>query len=135
MVLVSDLMSCPVVSVAPDTAAANVATLLASYDISQLPVVAQDGSVVGLVSQRDIDTVRWHSAYRSMVASDIMSKSVIAIEADKPVERAVGLLNAFRFRALPVMQQGMLVGIISITDILDYFRSEGRQERALLSLL
>lgn len=132
-----DIMTSPVVSVAPDATVAEIAAMLVERHISAVPVV-DDGLLVGIVSQRDllhryeIGTDRAHparawwlallggdpapAAYvksHARRARDIMTRDVVAVEEGTPIAQIAQILDARRVKRVPVLRDGRPVGIVS----------------------
>lgn len=129
MVLVRDLMVTTPNTVHPDTPLSQVLELMRNVGCRHLPVV-QHGLLVGIISERDIrlavnipvldmDVVRSHEI-RDMTAGEMMSAEPITAEPDSTLQQAAHWLNINDIGALPVMDEGVLVGIITVFDILDY---------------
>jgi CBS domain-containing protein len=137
----SDIMTSPVITVAPRTPVANIAALLAMHRISAVPVVKK-GHLVGLVSEADllhrheIGTDRtaapasgWRRFFRAERAAsdytksharrarDVMTRDVVCIEAGTPVGEIVELLEQRKVKRLPVLRGKELVGIVSRADL------------------
>ncbi len=95
----------------------------------RLPVVDQDGSIVGMVTERDLRP--HHGYYASTHVNAAMTESVKTIGPDATLEEAVTLLLEHKIGGLPVLEGGRLVGIITQTDLLRGFlvalRGEGSE--------
>ncbi len=115
MIPVKDVMTRKVVSFREDTPVQQIADFLSSSHITGAPVVSADGHVVGIVSEVDVFTKQ------GATAADIMSPHVISITEDTGIDEAARLLAGERIRRLPVIAQGRMVGLISRSDILDFF--------------
>jgi CBS domain-containing protein len=115
MIPVKEVMTTDVISFHEDTAVAEIADRLAQGHITGAPVVTDDGFVIGIVSEVDV------FAKRGAVASDIMSPQVISITEDTGIDEAARLLAGERIRRLPVLKNGRLVGLISRSDVLEFF--------------
>jgi CBS domain-containing protein len=115
MIPVKDVMSTDVISFHEDTPVEEIAERLSGSHITGGPVVTDGGFVVGIVSEVDV------FSKRGAVARDIMSPHVISITEDTGIEQAASLLAGERIRRLPVLRNGRLVGIISRSDVLDFF--------------
>lgn len=136
-----DIMTSPVVTVAPDTTVPEVATLLYERRIGALPVV-QDGRLVGIVSETDLlrrheigtdrferagswwlrlfgadgslhDYVRSHARF----ARDVMTREVASVAPDTPVVEIAKLLEGRGIGRAPVLDAGELVGIVSRANL------------------
>jgi CBS domain-containing protein len=115
MTPVKDVMTTSIISFREDTPVDEIAQRLADGRITGAPVVTGDGFVVGIVSEVDV------FSKRGSVARDIMSPHVISITEDTGIEEAARLLAGERIRRLPVLRQGRLVGLLSRSDVLEFF--------------
>ena len=115
MIPVKDVMQTKVISFKEDTPVEEIASTLAEKHITGAPVVAEDGNVTGIVSEVDVFTKKGRTA------RDIMSANVISITEDTPIDEAARLLAGQRIRRLPVLARGKMVGLISRSDVLDFF--------------
>jgi CBS domain-containing protein len=139
---VRDIMTRKVVSVPPDTPALAVARLLADRGISAVPVTDPWGMLLGIVSEadlirrlstedkpdrvgllstlfydRDAAAERYARAHGA-TARDIMTPDPVTATEAMTAEHAATLIEQHRVRRLPVVQDGMLVGIVSRADLL-----------------
>lgn len=112
------LMSHPVITVAPDTALPDVASTLRSNGISAVPVVDNDGAVVGLVSEYDL------LAREGSTASDVMTRGVVSVDTHTDVAHVRHLLVERKIRRVPVLDHGRLVGIVSRGDVVALLATE-----------
>ncbi|HET6794049.1 MAG TPA: CBS domain-containing protein [Acidimicrobiales bacterium] len=123
-----------VVTVAPDRSVADVLAELADHNIGAL-VVSSDGvRVEGIVSERDV--VRHLHATGPGVLSDpvssIMSTEVHTCAPNAEVESLVSLMTTRRVRHVPVVQDGSLIGIVSIGDVVKSRMDELEADRKAL---
>ena len=109
---VRDIMSRYVVSVTEETPVIEVARILAERRFSGLPVLNQDGDVVGMVSDFDL------LARDGDTAGEVMSPDVVKVAEDTDIRTARTLLIEQRLARLPVFRGNELVGIVSRGDIL-----------------
>lgn len=128
-----------VVTIAPDRSVRELLALLAEHGIGAV-VVSTDGSTVaGIVSERDV--VRRLHAHGDAVldgaVSAIMTAEVHTCTPDDTVEGLMETMTARRFRHVPVVVDGSLVGIMSIGDVvkrrLEYLQAERDQLTAYIS--
>ena len=105
-------------TVTPETPLVDVATLLSRHRIGAVPVL-EDGKLAGILSERDIIhcLARHGAGALDLKAADAMTRSVHTITAQTSVEAAMAAMTAGRFRHLPVLEDGRMVGIISIGDV------------------
>jgi CBS domain-containing protein len=115
MIQVKEVMTTRVISFEADTPVDEVARRLAGSHITGAPVVTADGYVIGIVSETDVFTKK------GPTARDIMSPQVISITEETGIDEAANLLVGERIRRVPVLKEGRLVGLISRSDILDFF--------------
>jgi len=118
LVPVRDIMSKNVKVVRPDTTAQEVVATMSSFDISSI-IVVQSERPVGIITLRDVLTkvVVQCLAPRALTARQIMSSPVVTINESATVEEAARLMAQKKFKTLPVMDNGKLVGVLTFTDI------------------
>ena len=123
-------MTTPATTIDADASMKIAVTMLERERIRQLPVV-KDGRLVGIVTDRDL---RRHAASDATALSvhelnylldrikvrDVMTANPISIPPNQSIEEAAMLLRAHKIGALPVVEDGAVVGIITATDILDF---------------
>ncbi|MET0250281.1 MAG: CBS domain-containing protein [Sphingobium sp.] len=119
-----------VVQARPDEAVLDVVRLLADRRIGCVPVVDQ-GSVVGIFSERDL---LYHFAQDGLeilhrAVGNVMTAPAISIDRQTPVLVALSLMTRRRIRHLPVVEDGSLLGIVSIGDLVKY-RIDGIESEA-----
>jgi CBS domain-containing protein len=110
--LIGELMTRQPITVRETTSLKDATSLLTRYQISGLPVVDDTHTMVGIISEFDL------IAKQGNTVKDIMTKSVISVTPDTPVELVSHLLTDHRIRRLPVLSEGKLVGIVSRSDII-----------------
>ncbi len=104
-------MTTNVISITADADVEDAARLMASYRISGLPVRSESGAVVGLVTEHDL------IAKSGRTVADVMTRSVITVSPDTPVDEVAHLLANRHIRRVPVMDGERLVGIVSRSDL------------------
>lgn len=123
-----DIGSDQVVTLGPCETVSRAFGLMVENDIRHLPVV-EDDKVVGIVSDRDLlMIVCWVSAWKSITerstsvgrkrVSELMSSPVSVLSPDDSVEQAARLMLEGKFSAVPLEQDGKVVGIVTELDIL-----------------
>lgn len=128
-----------VIAVGTNTAVREIAALLVQHRISAVPVVSEEGRVIGIVSQTDLghrsetDTEKrrkwWLEIANSnskardyikshgSIANDIMTRFVVSVSKDAQLSEVAEILDTHRIRQVPVMEDGKLVGMISRADL------------------
>ena len=135
--IVSMWMTREVVTIQPQTTVVEAAELMATRRIRRLPVVEMHASgpqIVGIVSARDIlhafppdvnpfAIIMSTTRGTPTVVEHIMSHQLQTIAPEAPIEAAAGLMAEYKIGALPVVQTGKLVGLITESDIFRAFVS------------
>ena len=119
-----------VFTVGPAESVAAGAALLDSRRVGAMVVVADDHSVVGIVSERDIVRVlaQRGAAALDLTIADCMSRDVIVAELTDTVDSLLTRMTDRRIRHLPVLREGRLAGIVSIGDLVKRKISEAEAE-------
>lgn len=101
---------------------ADAIELMATKRIGALPVEDADASVAGIFSERDvIYSLQVHGADAlRMKVRDVMTAPVITVTPQDKVLHALGLMTRRRIRHLPVLEDGRMVGFISIGDLVKH---------------
>lgn len=136
--LVKDIMTTTVKTAKPTDPVRDIATIMCFNKISGLPVVDGEEKLVGMISEKDIlhamfpklqdfianpstpDFEALEREYRDVVTlrvADLMTALVHKAEPDMPVLKAASIMFRNRIRRIPVSQNGLLLGIISIGDV------------------
>jgi acetoin utilization protein AcuB len=115
---VKQVMTSPVTTVESLHFIAYADDLLREGRFRHLPVV-RDGILVGIVSDRDVTLSRRTGGVRALLTVEsIMQQHVVTVTAETTVEEASRLMVVNKIGALPVMDDGRLVGIVSQMDLL-----------------
>lgn len=108
-----------VVTIAPDATVADAAKTLSTRRIGAV-VVSRDGkTIAGIVSERDIvrEIGRHGPSVLSLPVSDLMTSDIVTIGRQSSSDDALQAMTDGRFRHLPVLEGGEMVGLISIGDV------------------
>ncbi|WP_017589099.1 CBS domain-containing protein [Nocardiopsis ganjiahuensis] len=108
-----------VVRVAPEATVAQLLTELARHNIGAVVVAGEDGTLVGIASERDVvrHLERRGPELLSAPVSDIMTSDVVTCTPEDSVEEVSENMTVRRFRHVPVTSEGRLAGIVSIGDL------------------
>lgn len=108
-----------VITIHPERQIREAVQLLAEYNIGALVVVDEKDKPVGILSERDIvrRAVENEDVFSERV-QDIMTKRVIIGMPQDDLYSVINTMTEKRFRHLPIMDEGRLIGIISIGDVL-----------------
>lgn len=105
-------------STTPDASVYDALLLLAEKNVGAL-LVLQEGELVGIISERDYArkvALRGKASVKTPV-KEIMTENVVTVSPQTTVEKAMALMTDKRIRHLPVVEEGKLVGVISIGDL------------------
>ena len=133
---IRELMSKSVVSITPEESAALAARLLTRLNLGMLPVCGQDGQLVGVVTDRDIVT-RCLAAGQDpsrVPVEDIMTRELETLSPQEEVEAASTRMAGCQVRRLPVVEDGRVVGILSLADLARSRRYEAEAAQALCQI-
>ena len=141
---VSDIMTREVISVPPDARVGEIARIFRERNLSGIPVVTDDGDLVGIITELDLITrharpqmpdflpllgvyvplrqQKYRESLRritGVVAEDIMTTPVTTVSPEASIEDLATMMVSNRANPLPVVdEQGQMIGIVSRTDIL-----------------
>jgi CBS domain-containing protein len=142
-----DVMVSPVVTVKPGTTIREVAKLFLERQISAVPVVDQQGKLIGIVSEGDLmhraeignarpswwllllaenqtlaaDYIKTHAR----MVEDVMTRNVITAAPDTPLNEVARLLEKHAIKRVPIVRSGQLVGIVSRANLVQAVASSG----------
>jgi len=139
--LARDVMTTDVLTVTPDMNVRTIAQSLLDRRISAVPVVDQQGHVMGIVSEGDLmrraepgterhrswwldllaspdDKARDFAKSHGLTAKDVMTRPVVTATEDTPLAEIATLLERFRIKRVPVLRDGAIVGIVSRANLL-----------------
>ncbi|MGV9878703.1 CBS domain-containing protein [Streptomyces sp. NPDC003006] len=117
-VFVRDVMTPGVVAVRPDASLVEAAQLMRAQDIGDV-LVATDGQVVGVLTDRDIAlrAVADGADPLTVSAQAVCTPNPVVVAPDDAVSDAVGLMRDHAVRRLPVVEDGHPVGMVSLGDL------------------
>jgi len=131
--VVKDLMNPGVVSVEPTSTAAAAARLISRHNVGALPVCGGDGKLRGMVTDRDI-VLRCVAAEDDPAQTpvrDIMTRSCVTVSPNADCREAARLMSAQQVRRLPVVEEGKVVGMLSLGDLAKCHRFDMEAAQAL----
>jgi CBS domain-containing protein len=141
-----DVMVHDVITIHPDDSIADAAKLITENDVSALPVVDNDGRLVGVISEADlmnreeIGTEIHHPWWIEAVTpaatlaaefakshgkkvGEVMSEHVITATEETPLGEIAAILERHRIKRVPILRQGNLVGIVSRSNLVQALAS------------
>ena len=136
---VKDFMTTQVVSVRPDTLVREAARLMLEKKISGLPVTDTSGHVVGIVTEHDLlrrptngpgsRATHWlqlmteqadinTAHFREAKVEEVMTRDPLTVTEDTAIEQACHLIEERGIKRLPVVRDGLLVGLVARADLI-----------------
>lgn len=119
-----------VTTVRPDQTLHDVVTKLAARKIGAVVVVGENGAVEGIISERDLirAIAEGGALALELPVSRFMTREVITCHESNHVDEMMEMMTSGRFRHLPVVEDGALVGIVSIGDVVKNHVAEVEME-------
>lgn len=115
---VRDVMTADIVTATPETTLEEIATMMKTEDTGAIPVV-DERELIGIVTDRDI-VIRCVAEGRDpseVSAEEILSEDVEVVDRDTDVAEALDIMGRRQVRRLPVVENGELVGMVSLGDL------------------
>lgn len=122
---VKDIMSSNVISIMPGQSAAEAARVMEQYNVGSLPVVS-GGVLRGILTDRDIvlRCVAAGSDPQRTRTADIMTREVMFLTPSQTVNDAIEMMEIEQVRRLPVVDNGIVQGVVSAADMVRWFGPE-----------
>jgi len=121
MLKAKDVMIKKVISVKKETPIYEALELLAKNNVTGAPVVEDDMTLVGILSEKDILTLFYgREDEEEKTVDDFMTQPAVFFDEDESLLDICNCLMNNYFRRVPIASKGKLVGIISRKDIIDY---------------
>ncbi|MFC7373565.1 CBS domain-containing protein [Fictibacillus iocasae] len=111
-----DIMTSSIETCEPSTPIQEIAGLMKSLEVGSIPV-SVNGELIGIVSDRDIVTRCVAEGNIEGSARDVMSSNPISGQPDMSIEDAQRLMSQHQVRRLPVLENGNVIGIVSLGDL------------------
>jgi len=117
LIRVDDVMSSPVMAVAPNLAIDDAYRLMIRYGHAALPVMTEKG-ISGIITRKDLDKAELHGL-GNVPVSDFMTEGAITVSPEASISEAHRMMVLYNIGRLPVVDpKGTLVGIVTRTDML-----------------
>lgn len=116
---IRDVMTPHPVTLTPDALLIDAAEQMRDRDIGDVLILDEDGRVRGIVTDRDIVVRAIADGQEASITTvgEVCSPDVVAIEADDDVDKAVRMMSERAVRRIPVVDDGLLVGVVSLGDL------------------
>ena len=127
MTWINDIMISDVVTVEKGTPIIEAIEKLIKSNVTGLPVINNNSEVVGVISEKDVLSLairnqekKYSCKEEGLLVEDFMTKDVVTIEATESLNALCSCLLKNKFRRLPVLLNGKLVGIATRRDVISY---------------
>ena len=119
-----------VFTVTPSTSVAQLSQQLSTRRIGSVLVLDGEGSVAGIVSERDLVRAMASHGAKAMEleARQVMTREVVTCDPDDSIDQVMQTMTSGRFRHLPVVRHGELLGLVSIGDVVKARLEETKHE-------
>jgi CBS domain-containing protein len=149
--MVRDVMKIKVIKVSPDNSVKRAAEAMLANHISGVPVIDDEGQLVGLITEGDLlrrtelgqaistiadesltpeEKAKTYIKSNAWKVADVMSRNPVSVEEDTSLARVAYLMEEHGIKRLPVMRAGAVVGIVSRADLLEAIISAKSDETA-----
>jgi len=120
MLKAKDVMTTDTISVKENTPILEAVALMAKHDISGMPVIEDDNTLVGVLSEKDVIILFYNNAEdEKKTVGDFMTQPPIYFDAEDSLKDVCDFLVKNIFRRVPITSKNKLVGIISVRDVLE----------------
>ena len=109
--LAREIMTRHVCTISPEASVREVARILAERRISGMPVLNEQGAIIGMCTEADV------ISKQGELVRDIMSTEIISVSEETPIGEIAQLLSHRKIKRVPVITNGRLVGLVSRADI------------------
>ncbi|GAA4244216.1 CBS domain-containing protein [Winogradskyella psychrotolerans] len=129
--LISTIMSTDIIALNREDDLERAELLFKRHKIRHIPVV-NEGVIIGMLSYTDLLRISFADAvdeteteietlvYNMFTIDQVMAKNVVTIPSDATIKEVAKILAEKEFHALPVVDKGRLVGIVTTTDLINY---------------
>ena len=128
MATAKELMNTSVVAINQDEDVGEALRMMALNNITGLPVVDDDGTLAGIITEKDILVLLCNRVEEAGVDREIgkvgefMTRHVVCFHPEDSLRDIAECLSTNNFRRVPILDQGKLVGIVSRRDVIRYIR-------------
>ncbi len=118
MYLARDVMSTNVIAIHESTTVEEAIRTLLRHKISGAPVIDDQGLVVGVVTEYQFLETVYDASVKDHIVSDLMTRDLLTVEEETRLPDIANLFVMHRVRRIPVLRDGMPVGVVSRNDLL-----------------
>jgi CBS domain-containing protein len=118
MLKAKEIMSRAISTIRPDQTLLDAMEILICKEVSGLPVVNDNGALIGIITEKDILNFVFSGNLKSTQVKEVMTKEVVSFTPEDDVDTIALAIGQQRFRRVPIVQGDKVVGIVSRRDIL-----------------
>ncbi|MBC8355971.1 MAG: CBS domain-containing protein [Planctomycetes bacterium] len=130
MYQVKDIMTDRTVVVGPETMIDEAIDLLLDHRISGLPVVDDEGLLLGVITEIDVIDLVYEADIEGSLVSDYMTRDARSLDVEASLDDAATIFSTNTIRRIPIVRDGRLVGIVSRRDLIRFVREVRKQATA-----
>lgn len=134
-ITIQEIMTTELITVRFDETVTKVAEVFENNSFHHIPIVNADDCIEGIISRTDFERIKNGTThfriknieeynatlFQTLLTRDIMTKAVVHLNPTDPIKNAYQVFKKNKFRALPVISRGKLVGMVTPLDMLDFF--------------
>jgi len=130
-------MNTGVITITPDEDVYEAMRLMALNNITGLPVIDDSGSLLGMITEKDILVLLWNNLEHTNMddavgtVGQFMTRRVIGFSPEDTLADIAECLSTNDFRRVPIVYDGKLIGIISRKDVIRYIRDLQQQDEVM----
>ncbi|MBV6652914.1 MAG: CBS domain-containing protein [Mameliella sp.] len=129
---IREIMTTELITVSPDRNVETIQELFRENEFHHIPVIDRGERLIGIISKEDVFKLAYvlslqttgkkysEKEYKSLKASDIMTRYPVALDPDDSVGLAADIFLANKFHALPIIEDDQLMGLVTTHDLLSY---------------
>lgn len=129
---ISSIMTTNMITVRPGDTARKIREVFKNHSFHHIPVTDEGDKLVGIISKEDFFRIAYllsldstgrtytNKVYEHMTAEQFMTKYPVQLDPDDSIGLAADIFLANKFHALPIVDEGLLVGLVTSHDLLQY---------------
>ncbi len=121
-----------IITIGPEATAPEAVARMVENNIGSLPVVEDDGLLIGVLSERDLMRAIHDRAgeFDRTTIRDVMTSGPVTCDIDDEVEAVMGQMSRRRIAKVPVLDRGSLAGIVSVGDVVKMLYDRAKAENS-----
>ncbi len=117
-----DIMKTDLITVRDSDPIFKAVRAMVDYNVTGLPVIDAKGNLIGIISEKDVLALLYDFADMGHRVSDFMSTQVVSFEKNTPLDEIGHCFEQNKFRRVPILDEGKLIGIISRKDVINWIQ-------------